>query len=139
MRTQFFSMCAVAVLVSAPVLADEPIELSAQQMDQITAGTLSLPSGDTQFDDFDNPSPNFVANFCDGSGPFCHPALTRRSATASNPAGTGATAGKVPSVDGAGNDGPWAATVGSPVITCVGFAIPAGLGPGPRFGAGCSL
>ena len=41
MRTQFFSTIAVAVLFSAPILADEPIELSAQQMDQITAGVGS--------------------------------------------------------------------------------------------------
>ena len=39
MRTQFFSTIAVAVLLSAPVLADEPIELTPKQMDQITAGS----------------------------------------------------------------------------------------------------
>ena len=134
MRTQFFSTIAVAVLFSAPIFADEPIVLSAQQMDQITAGTLSLPNGRTQFDNFDNPSPDQEGvNFCSG-GEFCHPALTRRSATA-----LGATAGKVPSVDGFANDGPWAATVVSPRITCVGLSLPAGMGPGPRFGAGCSL
>ena len=38
MRTQFFSTCAMTILLSAPVLADEPVELTAQQMDQITAG-----------------------------------------------------------------------------------------------------
>ena len=45
MRTQFFSTIAVAVLLSAPVLADEPVELTAQQMDQITAGVGRLGRG----------------------------------------------------------------------------------------------
>jgi hypothetical protein len=57
MRTQFFSTIAVAVLLSAPVFADEPIELSAQQMDQITAGDLTLPNGKKMFVGFDNPAP----------------------------------------------------------------------------------
>ena len=144
MRMPILMVSAAAFLISGAVAADEdslestPVELSAAQMDQITAGSLQLPNGKVQFANFDNPAPDLVANFCDGSGLFCHPALTRRSATASNPDGTGATAGHGPSVDGAGNDGPWAATVGSPVITCVGFSIPAGLGPGPRLGSGCS-
>ena len=59
MRTQFFSTIAVAVMLSAPVFADEPIELTAQQMDQITAGdlTLPVPHGKKVLDGFDNPAP----------------------------------------------------------------------------------
>ena len=101
MRTKFFSMFAVAVLMSAPVLADEPIELTAQQMDQITAGSLQLNNGTGGkiiFGGFDNPAPNedgyisaiigplmgFPGGLCTDLEPmFCHPALTRRSDGAS--------------------------------------------------------
>ena len=145
MKISLFVVCAAAFLSSGAVAADEdivavdedtnestPIELSAAQMDQITAGTLELPNGNNQHDNFDNPSPDQTGvGFCDADGLFCHPALTRRSDTA-----RAATTGNGPSVDGFGNDGPWAATVGSPVITCVGFDLPPDfLGMG---GAGCS-
>jgi len=120
MRTQFFSTIAVAVLLSAPVFADEPIELSAQQMDQVTAGSLLLKNGKVIFGGFDNPAPNVpgylgeAENLCGvlPDGLFCHPALNRRSDKAF------VTAGKGPQVGGNGNDGPWSATVASPVISC---------------------
>ena len=116
-----------AFLAVGAVAADEetdanaPIELSAAQMDQITAGTLLLPNGKTVFDNFDNPAPNkdgylsaLLGDVCTNAAPaLCHPALTRRSdaalVTAFPP---------VRSVTGLGNDGPWTATVVSPVISC---------------------
>ena len=151
MKIFLFVVCAAAFLTSGAVAADEdavvadkdtqeskPIELSAAQMDQITAGTLQLNNGTGGkliFENFDNPAPNFAANFCDGSGPFCHPALTRRSLTAADHLlGTGATAGHGPSVAGL-NDGPWVATAASPMITCVGISIPDGAG---GTGSGCT-
>lgn len=57
-------------LVPAAVLADDsadkdqPIELTADQMDKITAGDLTLPNGKQVLSGFDNPAP----------GPF-HPTL----------------------------------------------------------------
>ena len=143
MKISLYVVCAAAFLTSGAVVADEdtvvadedtdvsaPIELSAAQMDQITAGTLELPNGDTQFDLFDNPAPNVDGYLmaCDaGTGAFCHPALTRRSAKAF------ATLGHGPSVLGV-NEGPWAATAASPVIRCFGLAQdPMGSG------SGCSL
>ncbi len=119
---------AAAFLAVGAVAADEetdanaPIELSAAQMDQITAGTLVLPNGKLQFDNFDNPAPNENGDleFCDTtSGTFCHPAVTRRSDTA-----LGATAGHGPSVGGV-NDGPWAATQASDAIGLCGGPFPA--------------
>lgn len=149
MRIYLYAACAAAFLTSGAVTADDvtvtaeqdsnvstPIELSVVQLDQITAGSLKLPNGkdQAQFENFDNPSPDQVGvNFCDDTGIFCHPALTRRSGKALT-----ATAGKTRSVDGFGNDGPWMSTAVSPVITCVGFEIPAGLGDGPVLGSGCS-
>ena len=148
MKISLFVVCATAFLTSGAVVADEdavvadedtnestPIELSAAQMDQITAGTLQLNNNNNKeiFAGFDNPSPDVLAAFCDPavSSEFCHPALTRRSDTA-----RAATTGNGPSVDGFGNDGPWAATVVSPVITCVGFSLPPDfMGMG---GGGCS-
>lgn len=133
MKISLSIVCAAALLTSGAVAADEdavvvdgdtdvsaPIELSAEQMDQITAGTLLLPNGNTVFDNFDNPAPNDPAGylaaivpFCDGvNDGFCHPALNRRSDAAF------VTAGKGPQVGDGGNDGPWAATVASPVISC---------------------
>ena len=53
---------AAAFLVSGAIAADEvttanePIELSAAQMDQITAGDLTTP-GNKVFSGFDNPAP----------------------------------------------------------------------------------
>ena len=136
MKISLSIVCAAALLTSGAVAADEdavvvdgdtdvsaPIELSAEQMDQITAGTLLLPNGKTVHDNFDNPAPNedgylsaSLGDLCTNLEPaFCHPALTRRSDTA-----LGATRGHGPSVGGAesSNDGPWAATVVSPVISC---------------------
>ena len=118
---------AAAFLAVGAVAADEetdanvPIELSAAQMDQITAGTLKLPNGNLVHDNFDNPAGNdagYIAGllgFCDGVGDaFCHPALNRRSDAAF------VTAGKGPQVTPLGNDGPWVATVASHKITICG-------------------
>jgi hypothetical protein len=133
MKISLYVVCAAAFLTSGAVAADEdtvvadevptestPIELSVAQMDQITAGTLLLPNGKSQFAGFDNPAPNVpgylgeAGDLCGvlPDGAFCHPALNRRSDTAF------VTAGKSPQVGGNGNDGPWAATVASPVISC---------------------
>ena len=134
MKFCLFVVCAAAFLTSAAVADDDdtqesiPIELSAAQMDQITAGTLLLPNGRSVFAGFDNPAPDadgYVSavlgpillggddGLCTALEPmFCHPALTRRSDTAL------VTGGHGPSVNPFGNDGPWAATVASPVISC---------------------
>ncbi len=120
MKISLSIVCAAALLTSGAVAADEnavvadddtdviaPIELSVAQMDQITAGTLILPNGNTQFDLFDNPAPNVngYIGICDiASGEGCHPALTRRSETALE-----ATADHGPTIIGV-NEGPWAAT-----------------------------
>jgi hypothetical protein len=126
MKTYLCALCAAAFLLPGVVAADgntqesTPIELSAAQMDQITAGSLQLPNGKLVFDGFDNPAPNAPAGYiaaslgaCDGiADPFCHPALNRRSDVAF------VTAEKGPQVTPLGNDGPWTATVASPVISC---------------------
>ena len=143
MKFSLCVVCAAAFLTSGAVTADEdtvvadedtnestPIELSAVQMDRITAGSLLLPNGNVQFRSFDNAAPNdpagYIAgpdvnDFCDGvSDGFCHPALNRRSLTAL------VTTGHGPSViPGGPNDGPWAATVMSPVIDLCGGPAPA--------------
>jgi hypothetical protein len=114
----------MTILLSAPVLADEPVELTAQQMDQITAGSLRLDNGTGGkiiFANFDNPAGDDTM--------FGHPALGKRSLTSHKP-------GQGPSVSGFRNDGPWVATVVSPVITCVGFEITPGGGPAGT-GGGC--
>ena len=127
MRISVFVVLASAFLTSGAVAADEntqestPIELSAVQMDQITAGALELPNDKVIFSGFDNPAPNvdgYVATLvgpCDpATGFLCHPAITRRSDAAF------VTAGHGPSANPQGvNDGPWAATVKSPVIDFV--------------------
>ena len=132
MKISLYVVCAAAFLTSGAVVADEdtnenaPIELSAAQMDQITAGTLKLPNGNLVHDNFDTPAPNVngylgaATGLCNtGTGAFCHPALTRRSdaafVTAFPP---------VRSVTGEGNDGPWTATVVSPVISICGAPFP---------------
>ena len=124
MKISLYVVCAAAFLTSGAVAADEdavvadvdtdvsaPIELSAAQMDQITAGSLKLPNGKVVHANYDNPAPNVngylgaATGLCDtDTGAFCHPALTRRSDTAID-----ATMGHGPSVGGV-NDGPWAAT-----------------------------
>ena len=143
MKISLSIVCAAALLTSGAVVADEdavvvdedtnesmPIELNAAQMDQITAGTLELPNGNLVFDNFDNPAPNdpegYIAELlgaCDGVvDGFCHPALNRRSDAAFVTAGHGPQVG---GDDGFGNDGPWAATQASPVISlCGGLAPP---------------
>jgi hypothetical protein len=124
MRISLIVFCTVALLTSGAVAADgniqesTPIELSAEQMDQITAGALVLPNDKVIFSRFDNPAPNvdgYVATELGGcntaTGVLCHPSITRRSDAAF------VTAGHGPSVNALGvNDGPWAATVKSPVI-----------------------
>ena len=113
MKISLYVVCAAAFLTSGAVVADEdtnestPIELSAAQMDQITAGSLELPNDNVVQSDFDNPSP----------GDF-HPALTKRALAA-----LAATTGNGPSVQEEGNEGPWSATIASPVITCVGAEV----------------
>jgi hypothetical protein len=145
MRMTLLALVPAALLVAASgaaaqdiperdVQRSEPIQLTAAQMDQITAGSLLLPNGDIQQNLFDNPAPNVNGyfGFCDAdTGMFCHPALTRRSDQVFE-----AAAGHEPSVTGF-PDGPWTATAASPVIACVGFYIPAGTGPGGT-GSGCS-
>ncbi len=145
MKISLSIVCAAALLTSGAVVADEdavvvdgdtdvsaPIELSAAQMDQITAGTLKLNNGTGGkliFDNFDNPAPNdpegYIAELlgaCDGVGDgFCHPALNRRSDAAFVTAGHGPQVG---GDDGFGNDGPWAATQASPVISLCGGPAP---------------
>ena len=130
MRISLIAVCTAVLAFSGVVAADEPVELSALQMDQITAGSLQLNNGTggkIVFGGFDNPAPNsdgyvseilgplmgFDGGLCTNLEPmFCHPALTRRSD------GALATGGHGPSVNPFGNDGPWAATVASPVISC---------------------
>ena len=132
MKISLYVVCAAAFLTSGAVVADEdtvvadedttestPIELSVAQMDQITAGTLELNNGTNGkliFEGFDNPAP----------GGF-HPALTKRAQAAID-----ATTGHGPSVAGV-NEGPWAATAVSTVISCVGAPIPPS-----GSGSGCS-
>ena len=136
MKISLYVVCAAAFLTSGAVVADEdavvadenthestPIELSAVQMDQITAGTLQLNNGTGGkliFENFDNPAPNkdgylsaVLGDVCTVLEPLlCHPALTRRSDAAF------VTGPRVQSVTGLGNDGPWTATIVSPVISC---------------------
>ncbi len=115
MKTTISAVFAAVFLFCSLALADEtkPIELTAAQMDQITAGTLLLPNGNTVFDNFDNPA---------GDGLFQHPALTKRSNTART-----ATTGNGPSVSGAGNEGPWSAGVMSEAIVACGQGAFTGL------------
>ena len=140
MKVTLIVLCTAAFLTAGAVANAQdvqrsgPIELTAPQMDQITAGSLLLPNGKVQHNLFDNPAPNVNGYFglCDAdTGAFCHPALTRRSAQVFQ-----AAAGHEPTVAGF-PDGPWAATAASPVIGCVGAAIPSGSGPGGT-GSGCS-
>ena len=106
MRLLLIAVYAAALAFSGVIMADEntigsePIELSTAQMDQITAGTLLLPNGNLQFENFDNPAPNVngYLGLCDvDTGEACHPAVTRRSDTAP--------------VTTRGHNGPWASTV----------------------------
>ena len=122
MKRILFVAFTALFLLGNIVQADEstPFELTAQQMDQITAGSLGLPNGKVVQSNFDNPAPNkngYLAELlglCDtDTGAFCHPALTRRSDAAF------VTAGHGPQVTPLGNDGPWTATVVSPVIDFV--------------------
>jgi hypothetical protein len=128
MKISLVVACAAACFATGPVVADEdanesmPIELSAVQMDKITAGSLGLPNGNVVQSNFDNPAPNVdgylaeMLGLCDtDTGAFCHPAITRRSDAAFVTGGDSPS----PSVTGEGNDGPWTATVVSPVIDFV--------------------
>lgn len=62
MKYSLLVVCAVACLTTGAVVADdevdesEPIELTALQMDQITAGDLTTP-GNQVLTGFDNPAP----------------------------------------------------------------------------------
>jgi hypothetical protein len=127
MRALFSAAFAAAFLLSGPALADEakpvdpskPIELTAAQMDTVTAGNLQLPNGRVIFGDlafatatnpegdFANPAPNdFHPNF-------------DRSQTALD--ATNGYNGPVVPADPfgglGGNEGPWSAAIKSPVIT----------------------
>jgi len=63
MKKSLLVACAAACLATGAVVADDevdeskPIELTATQMDQITAGDLILPNGKIVFADFDNAAP----------------------------------------------------------------------------------
>ena len=81
----------------------EPLTLTDDQMDQITASGLGLPSGDEVFVDFDNPAP----------GPE-HPNFDRSATAIANTANMGPVNGDL------GNEGPWSAHFASPVIDCIG-------------------
>ena len=123
MRALFSAAFAAAFLLSGPALADEakPVDqsqlfqLTAAQMDTVTAGNLLLPNGETIFLDFDNPAPgDFHPTFhIDFGG--------RRSNTAA--AATFEYNGPVvddPTASG-GNEGAWSAGVKSPVISITGL------------------
>ena len=123
MRTVLSAALAAAFLFSSGAIADDadtdtekskPIELTAEQMDNITAGDLLLPNGNIQFAGFDNPS---------GAGPFeglFHPSFGR-SASAVEATSTQTLAGHGPygTSPEAGNEGPWSAAASSPVISCL--------------------
>lgn len=66
MMKTILAICAALCLSSGAFAADneadeaKPIELTAAQMDQITAGDLTLPNGRQIFVGFDNPAPGPV-------------------------------------------------------------------------------
>ena len=92
------------------------ISMNNTQMDKVTAANLVLPNGKVILGDpgdFDNPAPGeFHPSFAISDG-------GRRSDTAQ-----AATTGHGPSVSGFGNEGPWSATVVSPVISICTNVIP---------------
>jgi hypothetical protein len=71
MKSLLSAAFAAALLFANIAQADEaaPIELTAAQMDQITAGDLTLPNGKQVFVGFDNPAPgDFHPVFLHGRG-----------------------------------------------------------------------
>ncbi len=120
MKTLLSTAFALAILFSGSAFADDtkPIELSAVQMDQITAGGNLLPNGNEIFPGFDNPAPfDFHPNFDRESGGGA------RSTTAADfnfGEGGGVTANNGPPNGPFGNEGPWSAHFMSPVISCIG-------------------
>ena len=112
MKVLLTSVFAAMVLIAGTSLADDikPIELSATQLDQITAGNLILPNGKTVFDGLDNAAPGeFHPSFDQPFG--------RRSTTAN---GTdGATTNNGPPNGEFGNEGPWSAHIMSDRIGCI--------------------
>jgi hypothetical protein len=86
-------------MASASASAGEPVELTAFQMDQITAGDLTSP-GNQVFLGFDNPSP-LTLSTPEGEVPL-HPALIAY----------------LTKQQGRGAEGPWQAHFNSDRIDC---------------------
>ncbi len=117
MRALFSAAFTAAFLLSGPALADEakpvdpskPIELTAAQMDTVTAGNLKLPNGNIIFGDpdFDNPAPGEL-----------HPSFDRSPTAGFATNGyNGPVVPFVPFEGSGGNEGPWSAAIKSPVIS----------------------
>ena len=105
MKYSLLAVCAVASLSTGAVVADnqldesQPIELSAVQMDKITAAGLLLPNGKEVFENFDNPAPAQIPGVVN-----IHPGLWQTLVLNPNTEAEAA----------------WEAHFNSPVIDCVG-------------------
>ena len=123
MRTLVSAAFTAAVLVCGSALSDDskPIELSAAQMDLVTAAGLELPNGRELFPDFDNPAPfPFHPNFDNEDGGGARSTTAAQFIDGDPPTGGGATQFKGPFNGEFGNEGPWTAHFASPVIGCIG-------------------
>ena len=102
-------MLRIAISVSALALfagsaIAEPLTLTDTQMDGVTAGDLTTPSGQKLFESFDNPNTS--------QGDPLHPNFGR------NPTAFDASENS-PNLGGNGNEGPWSAHVMSGgVVIC---------------------
>lgn len=127
MKILLSAVFAACFALSSSIFADDirPIELSAEQMDSVTASGLGLPNGREVFANFDNPAPfDLHPTFDNDTGGGA------RSTTAANYNGgagdpTSATGdpdrgGHGPPNGIFGNEGAWSAHVMSPVIICIG-------------------
>jgi hypothetical protein len=106
---------AATFLIGSIAQADDtaPYELTAAQMDQITAGELALPNGRTVFDGFDNPSPHEL-EVAPGIFLPLHPGLINWFKR-----------GGVPGVRGeVKGEAAWEAHYNSPVIGCFAEGCP---------------
>lgn len=92
----------IVYLASGAAYAD-PISLTSNQMDQVTAG-LTLPNGNTVLDNFDTPAP----------GPL-HPSFGRSDTANQSTSGIPASGDPADGFSGS-NEGPWSAHFQSPVI-----------------------